>query len=374
MTLPSYLLTEIAIYYQAFSLFCLLYNIIIIFHAMIKRREYVIWIFFANAILISVGVYDLLIVTKYISGMYIAPVGSSLSLIMLSIMVLKMYCSSMESVEKLRVSAKRIHTSLSRFVPNQIVELLNKASIKDIRLGDSIELRIPVLFMDIRDFTNISERLSSEEVFDFLNRYFAFVVPIVKHHNGIILKYLGDGFFSLFPDGASSAAKCAVAIQSSLRKSSIIAKNDFPLRVGITLDIDDILLGTVGNKKRMESIVISNSYNMAENMQTLTKKYASSIVLSSYIYEELETNLRVFARPIQAVKNTYGANTLIYELYAADDEETKLLKTRSQGYLIDAFKNIMERNFKAAHVAFQHAIELFPNDTVAKQYLSLFRK
>lgn len=374
MVLPSYFLVEIVRYYQAFSLFCLLYNVIVIFHAMIKKREYVIWIFFANAILISVGSHDLLVATNYISGMYIAPVGSSLSLIILSIMVLKMYCSSIDKVETLRESAKQIHTSLSRFVPDQIVELLNKASIKDIELGDSIELRMPVLFMDIREFTNISERLTSEETFDFLNKYFAFVVPIVRHYNGIILKYLGDGFFALFPDGASSAAKCAIAIQNALRKSSIVEEDDFSLRAGITLDIDDILLGIVGNAKRMESIVISNSYSMTEKMQMLTKKYDSNIVLSSYIYKELETSLKVFARPIQVAKNSYGANTLIYELYAGDDEKIKLLKTRSQGYLIEAFKNIITRNFNQAYIALQHAIDLFPDDAVAKQYLSLFKK
>lgn len=66
-------------------------------------------------------------------------------------------------------------------------------------------------------------------------------------------------------------------------------------------------------------------------------------------------------------------NNLLYEVYASDGEEIKLLKNRTQGYLVEAFEAICRGNAKVAYSKFSQVAELFPQDMVAKEYLGMFR-
>ena len=258
-------------------------------------------------------------------------------------------------------------------MPKELIQLLHKKSIKELEAGEHIELRMPLLSMDIRSFTHTSEQLSTQGVFNFLNSYFALIVPIVQEHNGIILRYLGDGFFVLFPDGVACAVDCAVKMQNALKEQDII-ENEKKFNAGIGIDLGNLLLATVGNKSRMESIIISNVYKNAENMQEMTKKYNSSIIISSNVFDALDAKRKCFVRPIQLVGSRKKEHTLLYEVYTADDDEVRLLKTKSQGYLIEAFKAVSTYNLKVAYIAFKSALKIYPQDPVAKKYIEYFTK
>ena len=360
-------------YYQVFSAFCILYNLIVLFHALIRKQALAKWIFFGSVILMAIGIYDILVAINYIHGNYFLPVGAFMSILFLSVMILRMYSNSITKIEELREKSKEMNNALVRFVPKELVRLLHKKSIKELEVGEHVELKMPLLSMDIRSFTKTSEQLSPQEVFDFLNNYFALIVPIVQEHNGIILKYLGDGFFALFPDGAFSAVDCAVKMQNILKEQDVM-KNEKHLHAGIGIDLGNMLLATVGNKSRMESIIISNAYKNAENMQEMTKKYNSSIIISSSVFDNLDANRKCFIRPVQLVKNKKKEHALIYEVYTSDDDEVRLLKTKSQGYLIEAFRAISAYNLKMAYVAFKSALSIYPQDPVATMYIEYFNK
>lgn len=373
LLLPPTISNNLVRYYQGISVFCILYDVAILFYALVKKYKYALWIFIGTMLLVMFGFYDLLVATSYIQGAYFAPAASLFSIIILSIMTLNMYSTSMEKVEELRLESKEIHASLSRFVPEQIVSLLGKKSIKDIAIGDHIESTMPILSADIRAFTKTTEKLSSQDVFDYLNKYFALIVPIIRAHNGVIPKYLGDGIFALFPDGSSSAVQCAIEIQKTLAENRIIARSGDELKVGIGIDSARVLLGTIGNDKRMDVILISTAYKNSETIQSATKKYASPIIISSNVFARLEAGEKVFARPIQLVKNANEKQNLLYEVYASESEEIKFLKNRAQTYLVEAFDAICKSDAKTAFLKFSAVAEIFPQDIVAKEYLAMFR-
>ena len=58
-----------------------------------------------------------------------------------------------------------------RFVPHELLELLNKRSILEVELGDQVEQEMAVLFSDIRSFTTLSESMTPSENFQFINAY-----------------------------------------------------------------------------------------------------------------------------------------------------------------------------------------------------------
>lgn len=372
--LPPEVSTLILVYYQLFAFLCVSYICIVVIIGLKKRREFSAWVFIATAILFLFGVYDLIVALGLIRGEFFSQIGTVFAVALLSVMVLDNYAGSMKKIQDLSSEIQHINKSLIRFVPEQIVELLNKDSIIDVKLGDNVELTMPILSIDIRSFTHTSEKLSPNQVFDLLNEYFALVAPIVREYNGVITKYLGDGFFALFPDGADSALSCAIKIQESLLSKAIIPPNSPPLRIGIGIDLGDILLGTIGGVNRMDSIIISHSYHVAEILQMSTKKYSSYIIISDRIYDSLKNTVQHYIRPIQRVKNLSNEEVFLYEVYDCDNNAIRSLKYNTQSYLERALKALSTEGVAIASKYFDKVLEIFPNDYVALYYKKLFEK
>ncbi len=374
IVLPPEVSTFLLIYYQIFALFCVSYIIVIAIIGLKKKKEFSVWIFIATSVLFLFGVYDLFIALGIISGDFFIQIGTVFAVIILSIMVLNDYSGSINKIEDLSVEMKLINRSLIRFVPDQIVELLNKKSITDVKLGDNVELTMPILSIDIRSFTHTSEKLAPNQVFELLNEYFALVAPIVRKYNGVITKYLGDGFFALFPDGANSALLCGIDIQKAIRDNSIAVPNSSPIKIGIGIDMGDILLGIIGNSTRMDSIIISNSYHIAEVLQESTKKYSSYMIISDRIYEALNDISEHYIRPIQRVKNSSNKETFLYEVYDCDDGFIRDLKYSSQGYMEKALKALSNEGVGSAAKYFDKVLSIFPDDPVSLYYKKMFEK
>ena len=71
-----------------------------------------------------------------------------------------------------------LNVAYSRFVPRAFLDLLGKDDVRDVRLGDGIEREMTVLFSDVRSFTTISESLSPNETFGFINGLLSATGPV----------------------------------------------------------------------------------------------------------------------------------------------------------------------------------------------------
>lgn len=91
-----------------------------------------------------------------------------------------------------------LNQAFSRFVPSQFIHLLQKESIVDVDLGDNVQQEMSVLFSDIRDFTTLSESMTPEDNFKFINAYMLNVEPAIVENQGFIDKYIGDEIMALF--------------------------------------------------------------------------------------------------------------------------------------------------------------------------------
>ena len=163
--------------------------------------------------------------------------------------------------------------SYARFVPEELTSQLQKDSILNVELGDQRSMEMAIFFSDIRDFTSISEKLSPEETFAFVNTYLSQMVPIVKKHKGFVNKFIGDAIMALYPGRNDDAVECAIDMFQALRKFNRQRELEkkAPIRIGIGINTGLMMLGTLGNEDRMEASVISNSVNLASRIEGLTK-------------------------------------------------------------------------------------------------------
>ena len=81
--------------------------------------------------------------------------------------------------------------------------------------AQGVERRLVVLFLDVRGFTEISEKRLPYDVVFILNRLFAEVGDAIRRHGGTIDKYLGDGLMAIFGARDGEAAGCRQALRAA---------------------------------------------------------------------------------------------------------------------------------------------------------------
>ena len=161
----------------------------------------------------------------------------------------------------------------------------------------STEMReVCVMFLDIRNFTTFSENHLPEKTVDFLNQLFEPMIDIVNGHQGIINKFLGDGFLAVFgapfSEGHDSQNAVNAAQEIVEKVKQKIAQGDIPpIRIGIGLHTGHVVTGNVGSSQRKEYTVIGDVVNLASRIEQLNKTFGSQLLISSTVWEAIGKNI-----------------------------------------------------------------------------------
>jgi two-component system sensor histidine kinase ChiS len=265
----------------------------------------------------------------------------------------------------------KITTAYGRFVPHQILKLLSKESIIDIKLGDQIEQEMSLLFADIRSFTSLSEQMSPKENFNFINAYLSRVSPAIRRHDGFIDKYMGDGIMALFPKTANDAVNAAIAMQKevALYNTHRERVGYEPIRIGIGVHSGRVMLGTVGESERMEGTVIADTVNLTARLEELTKRYGASILISSDTFLALDELDDYDFRFLGKVKVKGKSKTVsIFEVLNGDAEDMIALKIQTKSDFELALILYHQHKLRDAKACFDRVVELNSADEAAKLY------
>ena len=178
----------------------------------------------------------------------------------------------------------------ARFIPTEFLDSLGIRSIRDVGLGDAVNVQMTVLFADIRRFTTLSEQLSVDQTFAFLNEFLAAVTPSIRSHRGFIDKYVGDAIMALFPESPDDAVSAALEILDALRRynKQREQRGDLEIEIGIGIHYGEVMLGTVGTEDRMDTTVIGDTVNIAARLEELTKSLGSVIYISDSVRNGLK--------------------------------------------------------------------------------------
>ena len=266
----------------------------------------------------------------------------------------------------------QLNQAFSRFVPRQFLQYLDKDSIVDVQLGDHVQKEMSVLFADIRDFTTLSEKMTPEENFKFINAYLSRMEPAIVQNKGFIDKYIGDGIMALFSKGADNAIKAAISMLERLTTyNQHRAKAGYiPIQVGIGINTGSLMLGTVGGYSRMDSTVISDTVNLASRIEGLTKEYRVSLLISHHTFSQVQDANEYAFRIIDRVKvKGKLAAVSVYEVFDADPPTIRDAKLATKTAFEEALLLYNLHSFPQAAQLFAECLHLNPEDTVAQSYL-----
>jgi len=263
-----------------------------------------------------------------------------------------------------------------RFVPNEFLSLLGHTSLVDVKIGDQVHREMSVLFSDIRDFTTLSEGMTPQENFKFINAYLKRMEPAIISNQGFIDKYIGDGIMALFSGSADDAVKAAIAMQLHLAdyNQHRVNRGYVPISIGIGINTGSLMLGTVGGQSRMDSTVISDDVNLASRLEELTKFYGVSLLISHQTLGRLNNPTAYCIRFIEQVTVKGKSKAVaVFEVFDGDEPEIKEVKLSTKSVFEEGLFLYYQQAFSEATKHFEAVGQINPRDSVAQIYIERCR-
>lgn len=174
-----------------------------------------------------------------------------------------------------------------------------------------VEQLITIMFVDIRSFTQRSAELSPGETVRMLNDFLRAMVNVVEtRHNGIINKFLGDGFMALFGIGADAASHAGEAVATGRDmlaaleelNASLVREGREPIAIGIGIHTGPAIVGSIGSPERLEFTAIGSAVNIASRIEGLTKAIQRPLLLTEETRKHLLDKMALEELPPQAVR------------------------------------------------------------------------
>jgi len=170
------------------------------------------------------------------------------------------------------VDAEKKRQDFCRFLSPDVVEMIMQDD-SGLELGGAKTVAT-TMFCDIRGFTNISERLSPQEIVSMLNEHFTAVTEIIFDLKGTINKFIGDEIMCVFGapfaigDEEYRAVQAAIAIQEKTRALNVLRQQEGRpvFEVGIGIETGEVSAGYIGSPMRMEYTVIGDRVNVASRL------------------------------------------------------------------------------------------------------------
>ena len=190
------------------------------------------------------------------------------------------------------VREQREKRRLSRFFSPHVLRTVVRASDK---LSSRRRL-VTVLFSDLRGFTSISEKLQPEQVAAMLREYLTEMTEIVFDHDGTVDKYIGDCVMALYnvpsedPEHAIKAVRTGLAFQERTLAAAARWEAKFGVRIrnGVGINTGEAIVGILGSRQRFEYTAIGDTVNLAARLESITKDYGASIIVSESTYEHVK--------------------------------------------------------------------------------------
>ena len=304
LTSSMYRASQLIPIFQLLTLVYALVTIACLIRACWCRTQLAGYILLGLFVFIATVVNDFLYSNGLVQTSWLSPFGLVFLVVATSMTISVRFKMSFSHVTHLK-------QTFERFVPKRFLLRITDEDLSEIQLGNAHGETLVVLFSDIRGFTSISEKLSPEDLLEYLNLYFLEMANVVKNNNGFIDKFIGDGIMALFDeiDDSETADSCTRALQCAIEMHRAIpalnqrleANGWPPIRIGIGVHYGPVVMGTVGAEFRMDSTVLGDTVNTSARLEGLAKEHNAPVVLSHTLLSNLPSGHSFQAQEIGTV-------------------------------------------------------------------------
>ena len=280
----------------------------------------------------------------------------------------------LERREKLRT-----RRTLERYVSKNLVrEILENpdsyySSLKGVRVP------VTILFSDLIGFTTLSEKADPEALVTQLNEHLSRMTSVIFNNGGTLDKFIGDAIMAVWGNvrslgtaqDAKNAARAALAMRQELAQLNQKWRSEgrMGLGMGIGVNQGEVIVGNIGSQERMDPTVIGDAVNLASRLEGLTRVYGVDILVGASAAELVreEAYLRSVAR-VQVKGKTKPVDVFTFIGSRNEDVDPELLKWLES--YEEGLEKFRARDFTQAKILFSRFLEFYPDDLLAKMYLS----
>lgn len=265
---------------------------------------------------------------------------------------------------------RKVYEAASKFVPAQFIRALGSEVITDVHLGDQVEKMVTVLFTDIRNYTTLSEQMTPEETFRFINSFNERMGPVIRSHHGFINQYLGDSIMAIFPDQAEDALLAAVQMQNEVKE---INKQyaAAPIQIGIGMHTGLLIMGITGDQNRLDACTISDTVNTASRLESLTKHFKADILISDSCLRQIIHKEEFYLRNLGQVQLKGKQKFIgVHECFNSNPPEMIQNKKETLKIFRLGVSDYEHREFSSAFQHFSEVVRLDPEDLTAAFFLN----
>jgi class 3 adenylate cyclase/FixJ family two-component response regulator len=215
------------------------------------------------------------------------------------------------------VDAIRENNILKMYVDKNVLNFMNSREFESsLLLSENIDAT--VVFIDICNFTAITEKEPADVVVKLLNRYFDVMVKEIIAQDGYIDKFMGDAIMAIFRGEfhLDRAIEASLAVRKQIEKLPQLSEGlslSFLPKVSIGINCGEMISGNIGsaNLRRLDYTVIGDTVNTAQRLQSIAKE--GQIVISEDSYQKVKDSFH--CEKVGEVSLKHKANpVMIYEV------------------------------------------------------------
>ena len=374
---PTLVMARSLISLQACTLGIGLFIVYVLIRAAVNHEKGSLLLAVGFLLFFAAAIHDILDAIGIIRGEFLVQSGLLVFLFSMSLVITRKFAASFARAESLSEELSRTNRALKRFVPEEFLSRLGKSSIDQVSLGDHSAQEMTVMFADIRQFSYISEQLTPEENFRFINQYLARMGPAIRNNGGFVDKYLGDGVMALFPGSPENAVRCAIEMHRRLEDYNSIrfSSGQTPIKIGIGIHTGRLMLGTIGENERMDGTVISDVVNIASRIEGITKDFSIGLAVSERILlglADVDAYLFRFLGKIGVRGKREPVS--VFELFDGDPDQLRLKKSAIKGRFERGLTAFYSQDYPQALGLFKEVLADLPEDDASAHYMRIIRK
>ena len=181
-----------------------------------------------------------------------------------------------ESLSEKSTALEVLSRKLAKYLAPQVYNSIFTGR-QDVEIA-SKRKKLTVCFSDIADFTEITDKMESEDLTQLLNQYLTEMSNIALEYGATIDKYVGDAILMFFGDPESrgvrddavACVKMALAMQKRIGELAKVWHDvgvEPPLRCRIGIHTGYCTVGNFGSEDRMDYTIVGGAVNLASRLE-----------------------------------------------------------------------------------------------------------
>ncbi|MGH7213624.1 MAG: CHASE2 domain-containing protein [Tepidisphaeraceae bacterium] len=238
-----------------------------------------------------------------------------------------------------------------------------------------------VMFTDLAGFTDLSEKLSSDQLEALINFYLDEMSGVIFSVNGTVDKYIGDAIMSFWNaplgQGDHAIRACRAALLMQAREEAIrpqlaeLGAKNILTRIGI--NSGPMHVGNFGSRDKFNYTVLGDSVNLGSRLEGANKFYDTKILIAETTAAIVKEKFILRQLDVLRVKGKLKPMA-VYELMAevldgADSGVLESMRRRASRYEA-AFALYRAQKWDDAEAALRSLLGEFPRDAPSRSLLT----